>query len=217
MSSPRIRILVVEDEGLFRSFMKRWLADHPRFQLVGAVASAEEALPLVSAKRTDLLLVDLQLPGMDGLNFVRAARRARPEVPSLVLSSLMDPLSLTRVRESGVEGYIEKDSPPEMLERAMLAVAAGERYFSARFVEIMGRENAQANALGKVLSRRQQEVMALVVAGKTSREIAEFYNIGQRTVEFHRANLMAKLGVANTAELITLARTRGAAGAAVVG
>jgi DNA-binding NarL/FixJ family response regulator len=209
VNPPRIRTLLVEDQGMFRAFMETWLAVHPRFELVGAAGSGEAALGWLTDRRPELLVVDLQLPGMDGLDFVRAARQARPQARALVLSSLMDPLALTRVRESGVEGYLEKDSNPEKLEEAMTAVATGRSYYSARFVETMKSEAAKAEGLGKILSRREQEVLTQVVAGKTSREIADFYGIGLRTVEFHRANVMAKLGAANTAEMITQARARG--------
>jgi len=194
---------------MFRVFMERWLVAHARFELVGAVGSAEQALGLLVSQQPDLLVVDLQLPGMDGLDFVRAARQARPQARALVFSSLMDPLALTRVRESGVEGYLEKDTQPEKLEEALTAVAEGRRYFSARFLETLAQEGAKAEAVGKILSRREQEVLTQVVAGKTSREIADFYGIGLRTVEFHRANVMAKLGATNAAELVTVARARG--------
>lgn len=209
MNPPRIRTLLVEDQGMFRAFLEQWLAAHPRFELVGAAGSGEAALELLTSRQPELLVVDLQLPGMDGLDFVRAARQARPQARALVLSSLMDPLALTRVRESGVEGYLEKDTQPEKLGEALAAVADGRRYFSARFMETLVREGAKAEAVGKILSRREQEVLTQVVAGKTSREIADFYSIGLRTVEFHRANLMAKLGAANTAELVALTRARG--------
>jgi DNA-binding NarL/FixJ family response regulator len=194
---------------MFRAFVETWLASHPRFELVASAASGEDALSLLAATRPELMIVDLQLPGMDGLEFVRAARQARPQARALVLSSLTDPLSLTRVRESGVEGYLEKDTRPEMLEEAMTAVVAGRPFFSARFAETMSREGAKAEALGKILSRREQEVLTQVIAGKTSREIADFYGIGLRTVEFHRANVMAKFGASNTAELLSQARARG--------
>ncbi|MBI3884484.1 MAG: response regulator transcription factor [Opitutae bacterium] len=194
---------------MFRAFVETWLAAHPRFELVAAAGSGEEALELVTKKRPDLLVVDLQLPGMDGLDFVRLARQARPQARALVLSSLMDPLALTRVRESGVEGYLEKDTRPEKLEEAMLAVVAGRPFFSARFVETMAREGAKSEALGKILSRREQEVLTQVIAGKTNREVADFYGIGLRTVEFHRANVMAKLGATNTAELLAQVKARG--------
>ena len=209
VDTPRTRTLIVEDQGLFRMFLERWLSGQTRFELVGSVTSGEEALELVRTRRPDLLIVDLQLPAMDGLDFVRAARQARPQARALILSSLMDPLTLTRVRESGVEGYLEKDANLVKLEEAMTTVASGHPFFSARFIETLMRESAKPEALGKILSRREQEVLTQVIAGKTSREIAEIYGIGLRTVEFHRANLMAKLGAGNTAELLAQARTRG--------
>ncbi|MEK7952325.1 response regulator transcription factor [Luteolibacter soli] len=211
MNPPRTRTLLVEDQGIFRAFMETWLAPYPRFQLVGSVASAEDALPLLDTTRPELMIVDLQLPGMDGLEFARVARQARPQARVLILSSLMDPLTLTRVRESGVEGYLEKDTQPELLEKAMTTVADGRPFFSARFAEVISREGAKAEALGKILSRREQEVLSQIITGKTSREIADFYGIGLRTVEFHRANVMAKFGASNTAELLSLARARGVA------
>ena len=211
MSPPRTRTLLVEDQGIFRAFVEAWLASHPRFQIVGSAASAEDALPLLATTLPELMIVDLQLPGMDGLEFARAARQARPQARVLILSSLIDPLTLTRVRESGVEGYLEKDTQPESLEKAMIAVADGHSFFSARFAEVITREGAKSEALGKILSRREQEVLSQIISGKTSREIADFYGIGLRTVEFHRANVMAKFGASNTAELLSLARGRGVA------
>lgn len=194
---------------MFRSFLERWLSDLPKFALVAAVASGEEALEVVERDGPDVMILDLQLPGMDGVACVRAARQMRPQLRALVLSSLLDPLSVTRVRESGVEGYVEKDASPTELADALTTVAAGQRYFSARFAETLVRERGKAMAVGKVLSRREQEVLTHVLAGKTSREISDFVSLSVRTVEFHRANIMAKLGASNLAELVSNAQRRG--------
>jgi DNA-binding NarL/FixJ family response regulator len=204
-----IRVFLVEDMGMFRAFLEKWLAGLPRFTLVGSAGSAEDALPLLDAARPDVLIVDLQLPGVDGIEFVSAARQLRPQARALVLSSLVDSLALTRVRESGVEGYVEKDAPPAVLAEALEAVAAGRRFYSARFSETLVREGAKALAVGKILSRREQEVLSHVLSGKTSREISELVGLSARTVEFHRANLMAKLGATNATELVASARRRG--------
>jgi DNA-binding NarL/FixJ family response regulator len=204
-----VRVLLVEDQGMFRRFLVGWLAEQARYALAGEAGSAEEALALVETTRPDLVVVDFQLPGMDGLEFVRAARQLRPEIRALVLSSLMDPLALTRVRESGVEGYLEKDAPPELLAEALAAVAEGRTWYSTRFRDTLAREGAKAEAVGKILSRREQEVLGHVLAGKTSREIGELIGLSARTVEFHRANVMAKLGATNVAELVANARRRG--------
>jgi Response regulator containing a CheY-like receiver domain and an HTH DNA-binding domain len=207
-----VRVLIVEDQRLFRSFLESWLAGLPGFSLVAAVGSAEEALGAVERQAPDLMMVDLQLPGMDGLACVQAARQMRPQLRALVLSSLIDPLSLTRVRESGVEGYVEKNASPEELADALTTVATGHTYYSAKFAEVLLREGAKAQAVGKILSRREQEVLTLVLGGKTSREISELIGLSARTIEFHRGNVMAKLGAGNLAELVASAKRRGLGG-----
>ena len=203
--------MIVEDQKLFRVFLERWLGDLPKFVVVAAVDSAEAALEAVEREKPDVMVVDLQLPGMDGIACVRAARQMRPQLRALVLSSLLDPLSLTRVRESGVEGYVEKDATPVELADALTAVAAGQNYFSARFAETLARERGKTLAVGKMLSRREQEVLAHVLGGRTSREISEVVGLSARTVEYHRASIMAKLGATNLAELVGSAQRLGLA------
>ncbi len=206
---PPIRTLIVEDQGMFRAFLEQWLTTQPGFALAGVARTGEEALALVVSAQPDIVLLDLQLPGMDGLDFIRAARQIRPHLRALVLSSLVDPLALTRVRESGVEGYLEKDASPALLAEALATVARGQPYYSARFRENLTREGARPEAIGKILSRREQEVLTYVLQGRTSREISDLISLSPRTVEFHRANTMSKLGATNIAELIANARQRG--------
>lgn len=205
----RVRTLLVEDQGMVRAFFERWLATMPRFELVASTRTGEEALLLIEDARPDLVLVDFQLPGMDGLEVVRAARQVRPQLRALVVTSLVDALTLTRVREAGVEGYVEKDATPEMLAEALAAVADGRAYYSPRFKETLAHEAAKAQGAGKILSRREQEVLSHVLLGRANRDIADLMGLSSRTVEFHRANLMAKLDATNLAELTTAARLRG--------
>ena len=200
-TGTKIRTMIVEDQGLVRSFFERWLATLPRFVLAGSARSGEAALRLVAQERPDLAIVDLQLPGMDGLEFVRAARQFRPQLRALIVSSLVDPIALTRVHEAGVEGYIEKD--------ALEAVADGGEYYSEKFRTTLADERAKVEGVGKILSRREQQVLELVLGKKTNREIAEQLGLGVRTVEYHRGNVMEKLGASNLAELTALAELRG--------
>lgn len=210
-SADATRVLVVEDQGMFRSFLADWVPAQEGFVLVGAFGSAEDALRQIENLSPHVALLDLQLPGMDGIALAQALRQVRPHLRTLMLSTLADPLTLTRIRESGVEGYLEKDAPLAELAEALRTVARGRPYFSRKFTEILAQESAKSEALGKILSRREQQVLTQVLTGRTSREIGESIGLSPRTVEFHRANLMAKLGAANLAELLVQARRRGLA------
>lgn len=209
VSGRRVRIFVVEDQGIVRAFFENWIARCPQFLLAGSARSGEEALLHVEAAKPDVALVDFQLPGMDGLEFVRAARQLRPQLRTLMVTSLMDALALTRIRESGVEGYLEKDASLEALAAALEAIAGGQQSFSKKFIETLAHEDAQREGAGKILSRREQQVLAHVLANKSNRDIAELLDLGLRTVEFHRANLMAKLDATNLDELTVKAQLRG--------
>ncbi len=113
------------------------------------------------------------------------------------------------VRESGVEGYLEKDGSPEELILALETVARGGQYHSEKFRETLAREGAKAQSVGKILSKREQQVLGLVLESKSNREIAEVMGLSVRTVEFHRLNLMTKLEATNLNELIASVRLRG--------
>jgi DNA-binding NarL/FixJ family response regulator len=205
----KIRVMIVEDQGLVRTLFERWLDTMPRYALAGSARSGEAALLLLEKERPDVAMVDLQLPGMDGLEFIRAARQFRPQLRALVVSSLTDPIALTRVHEAAVEGYIEKDASPENLAEALNAVADGECHYSQKFRDTLATERAKTEGVGKILSRREQQVLELVLLGKTNREAGEVFGVGVRTIEFHRANIMQKLGARNLNELRALAHMRG--------
>jgi len=208
-TSPRVRLLIIEDQGMVRAFFERLLTEGSDFGISGSARSGEQALSLLESVKPDVALVDLQLPGMDGLEFVRLARQVRPQLRALIVSSRMDPLTLTRVRESGVEGYLEKDGSPEELILALETVARGGQYHSERFRETLAREGAKAQSVGKILSKREQQVLGLVLESKSNREIAETMGLSVRTVEFHRLNLMTKLEATNLNELIASVKLRG--------
>lgn len=208
-TSSDIRLLIIEDQGMVRAFFERLLAERPRFEISGSARSGEQALTLLESVKPDVALVDLQLPGMDGLEFVRLARQVRPQLRALIVSSRMDPLTLTRVRESGVEGYLEKDGSPEELVLALETVARGGQYHSEKFRETLAREGAKAQSVGKILSKREQQVLGLVLESKSNREIAESMGLSVRTVEFHRLNLMTKLEATNLNELVANVKLRG--------
>lgn len=205
-----VPVFIVEDQGMFRSFLESWINGQAEYTVVGAAGSGEEALLLLEISRPELLVVDLHLPNMDGLRFVRLAKQRLPGVRALIVSALRDVLTLTRVKEGGVEGYLEKDAEPSDLHAAFKVVCEGGRYFSDRFTRVLREDKGRE--IGRFLSRREQQVVELVIAGKTNRDIADILGVSSRTVEFHRANAMAKLGVKNLGELSRTVRQWGMEG-----
>ena len=193
---------------MFRAFLESWLSGSADYECVCAARTGEEALASLDTLAPEVLMVDLQLPGLDGLAVAREARRRFPGLRTLVLSSLLDPLSVTRVAEGAVDGFVEKDAEPAVLREALDAVAAGRAWYSPKFTELRARSLAGAGAVGRVLTRREQEVLSLVIEGRTGREIADSLGLSVRTVEFHRANLMGKLGADSLAGLIRAAGRR---------
>ncbi|WP_415908683.1 response regulator [Oleiharenicola sp. Vm1] len=212
-ATARARVMIVEDEGLMREFFTRWVRELPRYEFAGAARSGEQALQQIDALRPDVLLVDFQLPGMDGLEFVQAARQVRPQLRALLVTTLVDPLTITRVQESGVEGYVEKDETTRSLAEALDAVTDGRRFFSEKFRDTLARERTKPAGLGKILTRREQQVLGHVLAGRANKEIADLLGLSVRTVECHRLNLMTKLEATNFAELVERARIHGWEGA----
>ena len=211
-ATARVRVMVVEDQGLMREFFERWIRELPRFELAGSARTGEHALQQIDALRPDVLLVDFQLPGMDGLEFVQAARQVRPQLRALLVTTLADPLTITRVHESGIEGYVEKDETMANVAAALEAVSDGRGYFSERFRETLARESAKPQGLGKILTRREQQVLGHVLGGRANREIADLLGLSVRTVECHRLNLMTKLEAGSLEELTIAARLRGSMG-----
>lgn len=207
--SATARVMVVEDQGLMREFFERWIRELPRFKLAGSARTGEHALRQIDVLRPDVLLVDFQLPGMDGLELVQAARQVRPQLRALLVTTLADPLTIMRVHESGIEGYVEKDESMASVAAALEAVADGRGYFSDKFRETLARESAKPEGIGKILSRREQQVLGLVLGGRSNREIADQLGLSVRTVECHRLNLMTKLEVTSLAELTQRAALHG--------
>lgn len=208
-SATRVRVMIVEDEGLMREFFERWVRELPRYEFAGAARSGEQALQQIDALRPDVLLVDFQLPGMDGLEFVQAARQVRPQLRALLVTTMTDPLTITRVHESGVEGYVEKDETTRSLAEALDAVTDGRRFFSEKFRATLAQERTRPEGLGKILTRREQQVLGHVLGGRANREIADLLGLSVRTVECHRLNLMTKLEAGSLAELQERAAQRG--------
>jgi DNA-binding NarL/FixJ family response regulator len=211
MSQPgsTLRVMLVDDHALVRSAVRQAIiaAD---VELVGEAASAEEALALAPVLRPDIMLLDIDLPGMGGLQLLQELAPRLPQTKIVMLTVSSSERDLLDAVARGAAGYLTKDLSPEALLRTLRGTQRGELAMSRRFAARALRHFAEAARRGRVtagveddllaLSPRENDVLAMLADGLTDREIAAALTISPRTVETHVSNILHKLGVRNRAE-----------------
>ncbi|GBD08134.1 Oxygen regulatory protein NreC [Candidatus Thermoflexus japonica] len=208
-----IRILIADDHAIVRAGIRALLQLHPDFEVVGEAADGYEAILQVRRLQPDVVLMDLAMPGMDGLAATHEICRIAPQTRVLVLSQHENREYVLPALRAGAAGYVLKRAPDDTLIRAIRAVYAGETYVDPRLAELLVEEvrrstEGSADPLD-TLTEREREILILLAQGKSYQEIAQTLFISVKTVDFHRTNLMRKLGLKNRAELIQFAMRRG--------
>ena len=194
-----VRVALVEDQRLVRQALSALLAREPGIEVVGEAANGRDAIALAQAKRPDVMLLDISLPEIDGIEVARTLRRLMPELKIIALSIHNEQRFVQEMLAAGAIGYVDKSSAYEELVRAVRAVMQGQIYLSP---EVTRSALAPVTAVHKAsISQREREVLALLAAGKRSREIAGHLHLSTATVEVHRRNIMRKLGLRTVAEL----------------
>lgn len=205
-----VRLFLVDDHAIVRAGVKALLAHHDALDVVGEADSGEEALARVPAAAPDVVLLDLSLPGINGIETARALRRLYPQARLVALSMHEDPEYVQGFLEAGGSGYVPKSSLETQLVDAILAVARGEYYAPAKLLAELAREMAQGDPYRHVkLTGRELEVVRQIAEGSTYREIAEALGISEKTVATYRERASEKLGVRSRAELVRWALERG--------
>lgn len=203
-----IRVMLVDDHALVRSAIRAALAA-PGVEVVAEAGTAEAALEQVALVRPDVILVDIDLPGMDGLQLVRELAARLPEAHIVMLTVSTAERDVLEAMRRGASGYLTKDLSPEALLRTVRGVVDGElampRRMAARLLRRLAASARHASASGDdpalaSLTARELEVLRLLTAGLTDRAIAEALTISPRTVESHVGAVLTKLGVRNRAE-----------------
>lgn len=192
-----IRIIVVDDHPVVREGLVAALARRDDFAIVASFGSAEELL--ASRAEADVVLLDLELPGLGGVDVLR-----RIQTPALVLTAYASDEQIDAVLRAGARGYLLKGAALGEIERALRAVARGERHLDPR---VASRLAVLAHA--PRLSARERDVLRLLVAGKSNKEIASALQVAERTVKFHVTSIFNKLGAENRAQAVTIAHERG--------
>ena len=201
-----IRILLADDHPVVRDGLAAMLATQPDFEVVGEAGSGEEALAQAARLRPDLVLMDLEMPVVDGIEAIRRLRAADPGVQVVVLTAFDTDDRIVGAIQAGAQGYLLKGAPRAEIFAAIRTVSAGGALIPpvvASKLLRQVRENPDA------LTAREVEVLCLVAAGLANREIAARLSISERTAKFHVSSVLAKLGAKNRTQAVRLARERG--------
>jgi DNA-binding NarL/FixJ family response regulator len=206
-----IRLLIADDHPVVRTGLLGMLAGQPDFEVVGEAANGAEALSLALRLKPVVVLMDLRMPEMDGVEAITQLRAQLPETRVLVLTTYDNDADIVRAVEAGATGYLLKDAPREELFKAIRAAARGESVLTPAVASrLMGRMRAyRQGPAEEVLSAREVEVLARVAKGASNREIARGLHISEATVKTHLLHIFGKLGVADRTAAVTEALRRG--------
>ncbi|MDA0874891.1 MAG: response regulator transcription factor [Bacteroidetes bacterium] len=201
-------ILIIEDHPLVREGIRSYLERSSFHKVVGECASGLTGLAKVGELRPDVVLVDLRIPEMDGIEVLRRIRQDYPLIKILVVSMHAGSAYVTRAVRNGAHGYLLKNSDIRDLSQAIDTIMSGGTWFSPTIAAAID-ENGRVADPYEDLTTREREVLQLVAEGKTATDIRDILYISARTVEKHRSNLMKKLGLKSHAEVIRYALQRG--------
>jgi len=204
------RVLIADDHPLLRAGLRQLLAADPDLETVGEAGTGAEVLQLTGELHPDVVLLDISMPGENGIATARALKARFPDVLVLFLTMHEEEGMLQEALRAGGDGYVVKRADEPEILRAIHAVRNGGVYVHATMTRALAQPPPSRNgALAEALTQREIDVLRLLARGNTNRQIAELLNLSIRTVESHRANLMGKLGLASRVELVTYAEEHG--------
>ncbi|HEX6819286.1 MAG TPA: response regulator transcription factor [Ktedonobacterales bacterium] len=204
-----ITLFVVDDHPIVRQGLVAALEDEPDFQVVGAVGSAEDALASLGALQPNVVLLDLELPGIGGVAAIPQLLALQPGTHILVFTAYDTEERVLGALRAGAKGYLLKGATAAEIARAVRAVASGGSALEPRIAARLVTEMSGTHAAGRHLTAREREVLQLIADGQASKQIARALGISERTVKFHTASLLRKLGADNRAQAVAVAVQRG--------
>lgn len=208
-----VRILLVDDHPMIRHGLKNLLGNVSDFQVIGEAGDGLEALHELDLKKPDILVIDLMMPNLNGLEVLPQVRKLSPATHTIVFSMQSADPYVTEALRAGAMGYLLKDTGAGEIVDAIQSIIKGNRYVSEKIAGVLDAESVKGREpvtdMYETLTTREREVLQMTAEGKSSTEIGDKLIISPRTVEVHRSKLMKKLGLRNHAELIRYAIKRG--------
>ncbi len=196
-----IKVLLADDHGIVRAGLRRLIEESGDIKVITEAADGQEALQMARKSPPDVAVIDISMPGMDGLEVVSQLRSFLPMLPILILTMHEEEQYVGRALSAGAMGYVTKRSAPEELVKAIRKLHGGGRFLSDSAAEVLAARAARGGSPLDSLSNREMQVLRCLALGKTNREIAETYHISVKTVDTYRGRLLGKLGLRNNAEL----------------
>ena len=199
-----IKVLLADDHTIVREGLRRVLEESNEIKVIAEAADGETAFDQAIEKKPDVAVIDISMPGMDGLEVVTRMSSYCPEIPVLILTMHDEEQYVIRAIEAGAMGYVTKQSAPEQLVAAVKKINAGGRYLTEKASEALALRVIRGNtdkSLTEYLSMRELQVLRKLAMGNTNREIATSYNLSVKTVDTYRARILKKLNLRNNTEL----------------
>jgi DNA-binding NarL/FixJ family response regulator len=206
-----IKILIADDHPVVRKGLKDIIAEIPDITVVDEASAGMEAVDKVRKNDYDVVLLDISMPGIDGLEALKQIKGERPKLPVLILSIYPEGKYAVRVLRAGASGYLTKESTPDELIAAIRKVHLGRKYISSSLAEKMAFdiETDRKGSLHEALSDREYQVMCMIAKGKTTKEIAKQFFLSPKTISTYRARTLGKMKMKTNAELIHYAIKHG--------
>jgi len=210
-SPMKLRVLIADDHGVVRKGLRLLLEQYPELEVIADAANGREAVTLCAASAPHVAILDVAMPLLNGIDAAEQIRKSNPDIGIIILTMHADEAYVLRALNAGVKGYLLKESAEDDLLRAVRAVAQGKPFFSPAITQTLLedymrvlRQEGLADSFD-LLTPREKEVLQLLAEGKTNKEAASILDVSLYTVESHRTNMMQKLNLHNTAEIVLYA------------
>ncbi|MCM8854616.1 MAG: response regulator transcription factor [Candidatus Thiodiazotropha sp.] len=216
MDVDKKKIIIAEDHNILRAGLKALLTSNPQFEVIGEADNGREAIRRVIDLKPDLVIMDLSMPGLNGMDAIREIKERMPDVKTLVLTVHNEEEYVLASLKAGANGYVLKDATQNELMTAAERVLNGKTYLSAEITEKVVNSYLNTNNVNQepvtrwdTVTQRERQILKLIAEGHTNKSMAEYLCISVKTVEKHRANLMKKLDLHSVSALTTYALEKG--------